>query len=100
MTSFNLGTPKVTFLDDTPAKWKVFNVIYVAGSPKLWAAIEPTISPGCTRLYSNLDLISPISQSKAGAVNLSFYIIFLVQRAYLKYIFINLVEFSFASEKS
>ena len=27
MISFNLGTPSVTFLEDTPAKWKVFSVI-------------------------------------------------------------------------
>jgi hypothetical protein len=31
--SFNLGTPRVTFFEDTPAKWKVLRVIYVAGSP-------------------------------------------------------------------
>ena len=46
--SFNLGTPKVTFFDDTPAKWKVFSVICVAGSPSDWAAKAPTISPGLT----------------------------------------------------
>jgi hypothetical protein len=33
MISLSLGTPSVTFLADTPAKWKVFRVIYVAGSP-------------------------------------------------------------------
>ena len=27
------GTPSVTFIDATPAKWKVFKVIWVAGSP-------------------------------------------------------------------
>jgi len=27
MISFSLGTPSVTFLEDTPAKWKVFKVI-------------------------------------------------------------------------
>ncbi len=27
------GTPSVTFMDATPAKWKVFNVICVPGSP-------------------------------------------------------------------
>ena len=46
MISFSLGTPRVTFLEDTPAKWKVFSVIWVAGSPIDWAAIAPTISPG------------------------------------------------------
>ena len=42
-----LGTPLVTFdLLATPAKWKVFRVICVVGSPILCAAIMPTISPG------------------------------------------------------
>ena len=27
MISFSLGTPNVTFLDETPAKWKVLSVI-------------------------------------------------------------------------
>jgi len=44
--SFNLGTPNVTFLLLTPAKWKVFRVICVAGSPILCAATAPTDSPG------------------------------------------------------
>lgn len=39
------GTPNVTFLSATPAKWKVFNVICVVGSPIDWAAIEPIASP-------------------------------------------------------
>lgn len=65
ITSFNLGTPKVTFFEETPAKWKVLSVIYVAGSPRLCAAIDPTISPGWTRADSNLDLISPNNQSNA-----------------------------------
>jgi len=38
----------VTFLSDTPAKWKVFNVICVVGSPSDYAAIGPTASPACT----------------------------------------------------
>lgn len=33
MISFRRGTPSVTFFEDTPAKWKVFSVICVAGSP-------------------------------------------------------------------
>jgi len=33
--SLNLGTPRVTFLAEIPAKWKVFRVICVAGSPRL-----------------------------------------------------------------
>ena len=66
ITSLSLGTPKVTFLLETPAKWKVFKVICVAGSPRLWAAIDPTISPGDDRLYSNLALISPSNHSNDG----------------------------------
>ena len=27
------GTPSVTFLSETPARWNVFNVICVVGSP-------------------------------------------------------------------
>ena len=69
--SFNLGTPNVTFFELTPAKWNVFSVICVAGSPKLCAAIEPTTSPAWTILFSNLDLISPRSQSNAYFENLS-----------------------------
>lgn len=45
INSFNLGTPNVTFAPPCPAKWKVFNVIYVDGSPKDYAAIAPTGSP-------------------------------------------------------
>ena len=44
-----LGTPRVTLdLVATPAKWKVFNVSCVVGSPMDWPAITPTISPGST----------------------------------------------------
>lgn len=45
-----LGTPWVIFIDATPAKWKVFNVICVPGSPILWAAIAPTGVPVKTKL--------------------------------------------------
>lgn len=55
ITSLSLGTPSVTFFVPTPAKWKVLSVIYVAGSPILWAPILPTISPGWTSALSNLD---------------------------------------------
>lgn len=41
-----LGMPKVTFISPLPAKWKVFSVICVEGSPMLWAARRPTASPG------------------------------------------------------
>jgi hypothetical protein len=33
MISLIRGTPRVTFIAATPAKWKVFNVIWVPGSP-------------------------------------------------------------------
>lgn len=42
---FYLGTPWVIFIEATPAKWNVFNVICVPGSPILWAAIAPTGVP-------------------------------------------------------
>jgi hypothetical protein len=44
--SFNLGIPKVTLPAPCPAKWKVFRVIYVEGSPIDYPAIVPTFSPG------------------------------------------------------
>ena len=50
------GTPRVTFIDATPAKWKVFNVIWVPGSPMDWAPTAPTVEPAtcpCERLYDN-----------------------------------------------
>ena len=40
-----LGTPWVMFMDATPAKWKVFRVICVPGSPILCAARAPTAVP-------------------------------------------------------
>ncbi len=43
--SLILGTPKVTFIEATPAKWNVFKVIYVPGSPIDYAQIAPTDSP-------------------------------------------------------
>lgn len=36
MISLMRGTPSVTFMDATPAKWNVFSVIWVPGSPA-WA---------------------------------------------------------------
>lgn len=42
----HLGIPNVTFISPLPAKWKVFSVICVDGSPMLWAARSPTASPG------------------------------------------------------
>mmetsp|Transcript_12348 Transcript_12348/g.41147 ORF Transcript_12348/g.41147 Transcript_12348/m.41147 type:complete len:419 (+) Transcript_12348:1238-2494(+) len=64
--SLRRGTPSVTFLAETPAKWNVFNVICVAGSPIDCAARTPHISPGCARAVANRDSISPTTQSKAA----------------------------------
>mmetsp|Transcript_35166 Transcript_35166/g.57794 ORF Transcript_35166/g.57794 Transcript_35166/m.57794 type:complete len:282 (+) Transcript_35166:558-1403(+) len=47
--SLSLGTPRVTFMEATPAKWKVFRVICVPGSEMLCAPIAPTASPGSTQ---------------------------------------------------
>ena len=35
MISLMRGTPRVMFMEATPAKWKVFRVIWVPGSPML-----------------------------------------------------------------
>ena len=46
MISVTRGTPMVTFMLATPAKWNVCNVICVAGSPIDCAATAPSASPG------------------------------------------------------
>lgn len=46
MISLMRGTPRVMFMEATPAKWKVFRVIWVPGSPMLWAQSAPTAEPG------------------------------------------------------
>jgi len=43
--SFMRGTPSVTFIEATPAKWNVFKVIWVPGSPIDWAPTAPTVDP-------------------------------------------------------
>jgi hypothetical protein len=43
--SFIRGTPSVTFMEATPAKWNVFKVIWVPGSPIDWAPTAPTVDP-------------------------------------------------------
>mmetsp|Transcript_48746 Transcript_48746/g.143887 ORF Transcript_48746/g.143887 Transcript_48746/m.143887 type:complete len:400 (-) Transcript_48746:817-2016(-) len=47
--SRSLGMPSVTLAPPCPARWKVFSVICVLGSPMLCAAITPTASPGSAR---------------------------------------------------
>mmetsp|Transcript_35160 Transcript_35160/g.76854 ORF Transcript_35160/g.76854 Transcript_35160/m.76854 type:complete len:204 (+) Transcript_35160:1351-1962(+) len=68
MISFKRGTPSVTFFADTPAKWKVFSVICVAGSPIDCAATVPIISPGFTCDCWKRSSISPASQWNACGV--------------------------------
>mmetsp|Transcript_69402 Transcript_69402/g.196753 ORF Transcript_69402/g.196753 Transcript_69402/m.196753 type:complete len:307 (+) Transcript_69402:946-1866(+) len=48
------GTPRVTFMLATPAKWNVFSVICVAGSPIDCAATTPTASPGISMAWMYL----------------------------------------------
>jgi hypothetical protein len=45
MISFIRGTPRVTFIDATPAKWNVLRVIWVPGSPIDCAPTAPTVEP-------------------------------------------------------
>ena len=64
------GTPRVTLdFEATPAKWKVFNVNWVVGSPILCAAIIPTISPGATSAFLYALLIIVINNSTDLRVN-------------------------------
>src|SRR5690242_12485816 len=49
MISLIRGTPCVMDIPATPAKWKVFSVIWVPGSPIDCAPIAPTAWPGWTR---------------------------------------------------
>lgn len=55
MISLMRGTPSVTFMLATPAKWNVLSVICVAGSPMECAATAPTASPGWMRARWYLD---------------------------------------------
>jgi len=45
MISLIRGTPSVTFMDATTAKWKVLSVICVPGSPIDCAPTAPTVEP-------------------------------------------------------
>lgn len=49
MISLIRGTPCVTFMDATPAKWNVLSVIWVPGSPMDWAPMAPTVDPASER---------------------------------------------------
>ena len=58
MISVSRGTPSVTFLADTPAKWKVLSVICVVGSPIDCAATVPIISPGYAVACNSVALVA------------------------------------------
>ena len=59
---FNLGKPKVTFLSETPAKWKVFRVSWVVGYAILWAAIAPIAYPtGAIDILNFFNILFAIS---------------------------------------
>lgn len=45
MISLMRGTPSVTFIEATPAKWNVLSVIWVPGSPIDCAPTAPTVEP-------------------------------------------------------
>lgn len=49
MISLIRGTPRVTFIEATPAKWNVFKVICVPGSPIDCAPTAPTVDPKIAR---------------------------------------------------
>ena len=66
MISLMRGTPSVTFMAATPAKWNVFSVICVPGSPILCAPNAPTVDPaihikGCQRRLAFYGMISRTS---------------------------------------
>jgi hypothetical protein len=45
----------VTFIDATPAKWKVLRVICVPGSPMDCAPTAPTVEPTRNAQYDDLE---------------------------------------------
>lgn len=55
-----------------PAMWKVLRVIWVEGSPTLWAAMTPTASPGAARLrmyFSSISRWNPSWESGSSRVS-------------------------------
>lgn len=50
MISLMRGTPSVMFIAATPAKWNVFSVICVPGSPMDCAPKAPTVDPAIMQL--------------------------------------------------
>lgn len=76
MISLIRGTPCVILMPATPAKWKVFRVICVPGSPIDCAATAPTAVPGSTLALSYFSKHAPMN---ADRVDLD---IFAVRSAY------------------
>jgi hypothetical protein len=54
MISLMRGTPSVMFIAATPAKWNVFSVICVPGSPMDCAPKAPTVDPAAGQLPPQL----------------------------------------------
>jgi len=50
----NLGIPSVTFISPLPAKWNVFNVICVEGSPIDWNQINTHYKVQKHKKYINI----------------------------------------------
>ena len=66
MISLIRGTPKVIFMEATPAKWKVFRVIWVPGSPMLWAHSAPTAEPGSICALEEKDMNEKCSKTSGN----------------------------------
>ena len=66
MISLIRGTPCVILMPATPAKWKVFRVICVPGSPIDCAAIAPTADPGSTLALSYFSKHARINAVRVG----------------------------------
>ena len=59
-----LGSPAVVIVAAIPARWNVFRIIWVPGSPMDWAAMIPTGSPAWTlNLLSSFPFFHPLRPS-------------------------------------
>lgn len=74
MISLIRGTPRVMFMEATPAKWNVFRVIWVPGSPMLWAQSAPTAEPGSICALQEKDM----DESTAKLLGRGFWYFFLI----------------------
>ena len=70
MISLIRGTPWVMFMAATPAKWNVFSVICVPGSPILWAAMAPTGVPEPVSVYQFVLILTKLLLSPGSIVAL------------------------------